>query len=86
MRKILRLIVVVVALVAFGMVGMASAADFFVVKDKAGKVAVVDKKPDDAKAILKGPFKTKEEAEKAVKDLEKATGSAPKPAPPAVGC
>ena len=86
MGRIIRLIVVVVALVAFGMAGLAVAADFYVVKDTAGKMSVVDKKPDDAKAIVKGPFKTKADAEKALKDLQKASGSAPKPTPPAVGC
>jgi hypothetical protein len=86
MGKMIRLIVVVVALVAFGMAGMAAAADFYVAKDKTGKMAVVDKKPDDAASIVKGPFKTKDEAEKALKDAGKATGSAPKPGPPAVGC
>jgi hypothetical protein len=45
MSKMVRLIVVLVALVAFGMVTLAVAADFYVVKDAAGKISVVDKKP-----------------------------------------
>jgi hypothetical protein len=75
MSKALRLVVVVVALVAFGMATVSLAAEFYVVKGTDGKPAVVDKKPADAKTILKGPFKTKGEAEKA---LKAAAGPAPK--------
>jgi len=83
MGKMVRLIVVLVALVAFGMATLAVAADFYVVKDAAGKTSVVDKKPADEKSIVKGPFKTKEDAEKSMK----AAGSTSKPAkPPAEGC
>lgn len=83
MGKMVRLIVVLVALVAFGMVTLAVAADFYVVKDAAGKISVADKKPADEKSIVKGPFKTKEDAEKSMK----AAGSASKPVkPPAEGC
>jgi hypothetical protein len=83
MSKMVRLIVVLVALVAFGMATLAVADDFFVVKDASGKISVVDKKPADAKAIVKGPFKTKADAENSMK----AAGSASKPAkPPAEGC
>ncbi|MBI4963388.1 MAG: hypothetical protein HY913_08925 [Desulfomonile tiedjei] len=86
MSKMIKYVVVMVALVAFGMATMAIAADFYVVKDASGKAAVVDKKPDDAKMILQGPFKTKEEAEKAMK-AGKAEGSAKKPAKlPESGC
>lgn len=81
MNKIMRLMVVVVALVAFGFSTMAVAADFFVVKDAAGaKLSVADKKPADAKLIVKGPFKTKQEADAAMKQI--AAGSATKAAPP----
>jgi hypothetical protein len=81
MNKIVRLFVVVAALVAFGTATMAVAAEFYVVKDAAGKIAVVDKKPADAKSIVKGPFKSKEDAEKATK------AAASKPVrPPAEGC
>ena len=82
MSKVFRIIVVVVALVAFGAATIASAAEFYIVKDAAGKMAVVDKKPADAKSVVKGPFKTKEEAEKAMK----GEGAAKKPVPPAEGC
>ncbi len=71
-----------VALLAFGTVTMAVAADFYVVKDAAGKMIVTDKKPDDVKSVVKGPFKTKDDAEKAMK----SEGPAKKPTPPDQGC
>lgn len=83
MSKMVKLIVVMVALVAFGAATMALAADFYVVKDATGKFAVVDKKPADEKSVVKGPFKTKGDAENSMK----AAGAAKKPArPPAEGC
>jgi hypothetical protein len=83
MSKTLRRIVVVCALLAFGVATVAVAADFYVVKDAAGKVSVVDKKPADEKSVVKGPFKSKDDAEKALK----AADAKKKPAvPPAEGC
>jgi hypothetical protein len=83
MSKIVRLSVVLFALIAFGMSTVAVAADFYVVKSAPGKVSVTDKKPADVKAIVKGPFKTKAEAESAMK----AASAKKKPAlPPAEGC
>ncbi len=83
MKKIFRCCIVAVALIAFGMGTLAFAADFYVVKDASGKMMVVDKKPADAKSVVKGPFKTKDEADKAMK----AGGSAGKPIkPPTEGC
>ncbi|MDD3472545.1 MAG: hypothetical protein AB7V04_05175 [Desulfomonilaceae bacterium] len=80
MKKLVRVLVVAISLVAFAMGATAFAADeFYVVKEAAGKMAVVDKKPDDAKSVVKGPFKTKAEAEAALK-------AASKPKPPTVGC
>jgi hypothetical protein len=67
MGKLVRSIVVLVVLVCFSAATVAIAADFYVVKDASGKVAVVDKKPDDAKSVVKGPFPSKAEAEKAMK-------------------
>jgi hypothetical protein len=64
-------------LAAFGSV--VCAQEFFVVKDTAGKVIVADKKPEDAKSIVKGPFKTKDEADKAAK-------ASAKPKLPDQGC
>lgn len=67
MGKLIRFVVVVVALTCFAIATLAVAADFYVVTDASGKMAVVDKKPDDAKSVVKGPFTNKEAAEKAMK-------------------
>jgi hypothetical protein len=83
MNKMLRGLVILVALAAFGMATSAVADDFFVVKDAKGQVSVVDKKPADAKSVVKGPFKTKDEADKAMKAAQ--TTKKP-PVPPAEGC
>jgi len=69
---------VVLSLTAFAFATSALADEFFVVKD-AGKMAVTDKKPADVKNVVKGPFKTKAEAEAALKAAEK-------PKPPTTGC
>lgn len=83
MNKTLKRIVVICAVLAFSVATVAVAAEFYVVKDAAGKMSVVDKKPADAKSIVKGPFKTKDEAAKAAK----APAAQKKPvAPPAEGC
>ncbi len=82
MKRKLRCCIILVALIAFGMATIAVAADFYVVKDASGKMSVVDQKPADAKSIVKGPFKSKAEADKAMK-----AGAAAKPIkPPTEGC
>jgi hypothetical protein len=81
MKKAVRFIVVIVALMAFASATVALAAtEFYVAKDSQGKVSILDKKPADAKSIVKGPFATKAEAEKAMKDAETT-----KPAVPPLG-
>ncbi|HMK33735.1 MAG TPA: hypothetical protein VK463_01625 [Desulfomonilaceae bacterium] len=82
MSGIVRTIVVMVAALAFTTATLAVAADFYVVKDAAGKTSVVDTKPADVKSVVKGPFKTKDDAEKAMK----SEGAAKKPTPPDQGC
>jgi hypothetical protein len=83
MKKTLRCCIIVAALIAFGMATVAVAAEFYVVKDAAGKMTIVDKKPADAKSIVKGPFSAKAEAEKELK----AAGTTKKPIkPPTEGC
>ncbi len=81
MKKAFRLMLVVLSLTAFAFATSALAEEFFVVKE-AGKVAVTDKKPADVKNVVKGPFKTKAEAEAA---LKAAMGTS-KPKPPTTGC
>jgi hypothetical protein len=83
MKKLIRCIAVV-AFVAFAFAGVAVAQDFYVVKDAQGKLAIADKAPADAKSVVKGPFKTKDDAEKALKAA--AAAPAGKPKPPTEGC
>ena len=78
MKKALKVMLVVVSLAAFAFATSALAEEFFVVKE-AGKMAVTDKKPADVKNVVKGPFKTKAEADAALK-------AAAKPKPPTTGC
>ncbi len=82
MKKMIRCCIIMVALIAFGMATLAIAEDFYVVKDASGKMMVVDKKPANAKSVVKGPFKTKEEADKAMK----AAGPGKPIKAPAEGC
>jgi hypothetical protein len=77
MKKGIRLMVAVVAIMAFASATVSMAAtEYYVAKDVHGKAAIVDKKPADATSIVKGPFPNKEDAEKAMK-----TGDTAKPAP-----
>jgi hypothetical protein len=57
-----------------------AATEFYVVKDAQGKVPILEKKPTDATSIVKVPFASKSEAEKAMKE-----GQTAKPAAPPVG-
>ena len=91
--KHLKLIVVLAAMIAFVATGLAlagsatkAAGEFYVVKGADGKMAVVDKKPADAKTIVKGPFKTKKEAEDAMKALSSAGPPSQPAATPDEGC
>jgi hypothetical protein len=78
MKKAVRFIVVMLALMAFASASVAIAAtEFYVAKDAQGKVSISDKKPADATSIVKGPFASKAEAEKAMKDAETAKPAAP---------
>ena len=71
--KAFRLIIAIVALTAFAISGVAFAADtFYVAKDAAGKIVVVDRAPADAKSIVKGPFKSIDEANQALEDAAAA--------------
>ncbi len=81
MGKLIRTIVVAVALISFGFATLSIAAEFYVVKDATGKMSVVDKKPEDMKSVVKGPFPNKADAEKAV-----AAGAKKPLKLPAEGC
>ncbi len=81
MKRALRVMLVVLSLSVFVFATSALAEEFFVVKE-AGKMAVTDKKPADVKSVVKGPFKTKAEADAALK----AAAGTSKPRPPTTGC
>jgi hypothetical protein len=77
MKKAIRLIVVMVAILAFASATVSMAAtEYYVAKDTQGKVSIVDKKPADAASIVKGPFPNKGDAEKAMKAAETGKPSA----------
>jgi hypothetical protein len=59
-------IFVSVMLLIFGFTGTAFAQQWLVVRDKAGKCEIMKTKPDSL--ILAGPFNSKVEAEKALKE------------------
>lgn len=52
-----------VCLVVFAFCSGAFAAEYWVIKDKSGKLVVVEEKPLEADVIVKGPFTTRSEAE-----------------------
>ncbi len=47
--------------------GPAFAAEYFVVKSRSGILRVVNHQPQGGATIVKGPFKTREEAQKAIR-------------------
>lgn len=59
----------VVLLMSFGSVNSADAEEYYAVKSRSGVVRIVDHKPRGGATIVKGPFKTREEAEQAIKPL-----------------
>ena len=70
--KMFRFLVLAVALTAFAFSGVAVAGDmFYVVKDNMGAMKVVEKKPQDAGMIVKGPFKSKDAAQDALQKAKK---------------
>lgn len=69
--KVFRFLVVLVALTAFALSGVVMAAGtYYVVKDKTGSMMVSDQKPADMSSVVKGPFKSKEEAQKAMDEAK----------------
>ena len=66
MRNTAMIVVTVVCLLAFA-TGPSVAAEFYVVKSRSGVLMVRDHKPSGSATIVKGPFKTGQEAEQALK-------------------
>ncbi len=57
---------IMTALLAFD---SALATEYFVVKSRSGILRIVNHQPRGGATILKGPFATKEEADKAIRSL-----------------
>ena len=55
------------------------AAEYFVIKSRSGILQVVDHQPKGGATIVKGPFKTREEAEKAIKSAPETKAPDAKP-------
>lgn len=69
--KTLRLILVVFVVTAFCFTNAAFAEDYFLVKSKSGILRIVDHNPRGGATVVKGPFKSKEEAQQALSELKK---------------
>ncbi|MFH0821394.1 MAG: hypothetical protein V2B18_01495 [Pseudomonadota bacterium] len=59
-------ITAILFLVGFTASSACAAEEYFVVKSRSGVLRVVDHKPSGGATIVKGPFKTSGEAEKAM--------------------
>lgn len=69
--RTLRFIMVITTLVILGFSAQAISAEYYVIESRSGIVAIMDHKPEGGATILKGPFETKEAAEKALTAEEK---------------
>lgn len=73
--KTLCLIVLAGALAVFSLTSMAEADEYYVVKSRSGVLRVVDHKPTGQATVVKGPFKSLEDARKALKDVGGTLGA-----------
>jgi hypothetical protein len=78
MKKLFLALVLVIT-TAFLAASPALAAEYFVVKSRSGILRIVDHKPTGGATIVKGPFKTREEAEKAIKSAPETKAPDAKP-------
>lgn len=69
--KTLRLILVVFVVTVFFFTNAAFAEEYFLVKSKSGILRIVDHNPRGGATVVKGPFKSKEEAVQALSELKK---------------
>ena len=76
--KALLLALCLVVTAAFLAASPTLAAEYFVIKSRSGLLRVVDHQPKGGATIEKGPFATKAEAEKAMKDAETAKPPVPR--------
>jgi|GEM_PF-2933365 len=76
--KIARILLVGVLLL--GVISVAFAAEFYVIKDPSGKMTIVENRPADGAVIVKGPFSSRKDAE-AIINSPVPGGLTPAPAP-----
>ncbi len=69
MKNALSYIAVAVMVLTLAWAGSAVASDYYVVKSRSGVVRIVDHQPKGAASIVQGPFKTRQEAEDAMKSV-----------------
>jgi hypothetical protein len=62
--------VAAVMIIVFATADLGAAAEFYVVKSRSGILMVVDHRPKGNATVVKGPFKTRDEARKALKELD----------------
>jgi hypothetical protein len=70
-----------VCAVLFALCSVAFAAEYWVIKDKSGKMMIVESKPADPAVIVKGPLPTRAEVEAMFAALVAGGGVVPGPAP-----
>ena len=81
--KLSRMFLALGIVVMFCTVSMA--AEYWVVKDKSGKLVIVEAKPSDESVVVKGPFKVRDEAEAIVTQSGPAGVTVTPANPPAGG-
>lgn len=74
--KTLFITIIFVVMATFLSASVILAAEYYVVMSRSGLLRIVDHKPQGGGTIVKGPFKSAEEAEKAMKSAtdSKAAG------------
>jgi hypothetical protein len=76
--RLITLITATVSLIAFGFANPAVAEEYYVVKSRSGVIRIVDHKPEGNATIVKGPFNTREEAEKVLASSVEPKAPSPK--------
>jgi hypothetical protein len=69
--KAFQLILAVFVMTALFAINGAFAEEYFLVKSKSGILRIVDHNPKGGATVVKGPFKSKEEAQQALSELKK---------------
>jgi cell division septation protein DedD len=69
--KALHLILAVFAVTVLVFTSAAFAQEYFLVKSRSGILRVVDHTPQGGATVVKGPFKSKQDAEQALSELKK---------------